>query len=98
MASAQEDPFDFDIESEPESKYALSDLLQQEKDSFFYEYDFGDSWRHKIILEKIFPFDKQVPIAKYIKGKRACPPEDCGGPWGYQSFLEILADPTSNLH
>ena len=94
MASAQEDLFDLDIQSEPESKYALSDLLQREKDSFLYEYDFGDSWRHKIELEKILPFDKQVPIARCIKGKRACPPEDCGGSRGYQSLLEILADPS----
>jgi hypothetical protein len=58
-----------------------------------YDYDFGDGWRHKILLEKIMP---AVPLVEYpicIAGKRACPPEDCGGPWGYQNFLEIIANP-----
>jgi hypothetical protein len=96
MPSAQDDLFGLDIESEsePEGKYSLADLLQREKDSFLYEYDFGDSWRHKIELEKILPFDKQVPIARCIKGKRACPPEDCGGPWG----LPITSRDTCGPH
>ena len=58
-----------------------------------YEYDFGDGWEHKIILEKILPFDQANQSSSCIKGKRACPPEDCGGIWGYQELLDTLNDP-----
>jgi len=63
-----------------------------------YMYDFGDGWEHKIELEKILP---AVPLAEYpicITGRRACPPEDCGGPYGYENFLEIIADPSHDEH
>ena len=68
----------------------LSEVLKKEKDWLKYDYDFGDGWSHKIILEKIIPFKKnQFPVL-CLKGVRACPPEDCGGPWGYQNMLEHL--------
>ena len=62
-------------------------------DSCFYDYDFGDSWRHKIVLEKILHFDKEQKYPVCIKGKRNCPPEDCGGIWGYYDLLEIIKNP-----
>lgn len=58
-----------------------------------YVYDFGDNWEHIIKLEKILPRDENVDYPKCIAGKRACPPEDCGGIWGYENFLEIINDP-----
>jgi hypothetical protein len=78
--------------------FQINDLLQEEKQTITYEYDFGDSWRHSITLEKIPPVDtdKHYPIC--INGKRNCPPEDCGGPWGYQQMLEILDDPGHSEH
>lgn len=57
-----------------------------------YEYDFGDSWEHDLLLEKILPPEPGVRYPRCIKGKRACPPEDCGGIWGYMMLLEALAD------
>ena len=90
--------FDFGFDLEDENKYRLSDLLKSEKDWLSYEYDFGDDWRHKIILEKILPFDASSGVAKCIKGKRACPPEDCGGIWGYENLLEIMSDPAHDEH
>jgi len=89
---------DFGLETEDEKKYKLSDILKKEKDSMIYEYDFGDGWRHKIILEKIQPFDETAELVKCIKGKRACPPEDCGGIWGYESLIEIIRDPAHPEH
>lgn len=74
-----------------ETQYSLSTFLNTEKQKIGYEYDFGDSWEHQILLEKILPTAKQHPVC--IKGKRACPPEDVGGLWGYEEFLEILDDP-----
>ncbi|MBD3286010.1 plasmid pRiA4b ORF-3 family protein, partial [candidate division WOR-3 bacterium] len=53
-----------------------------------YWYDFGDDWMHTIKLEKILPREKGAEYPTCIAGKRACPPEDCGGPWGYAELLE----------
>jgi hypothetical protein len=59
-----------------------------------YTYDFGDDWRHEIVVEKVLPADEVATVPACIGGRRACPPEDCGGPWGYRELLEVLADPT----
>ena len=82
----------FDLEIEDENKYNLSQLLKKEKDFLKYEYDFGDGWEHKIILEKILPYESSVKVPSCIKGKRACPPEDCGGIWGYHDLIEVIND------
>ncbi len=58
-----------------------------------YEYDFGDDWHHSVVLEKVFPLEKGMDFPVCVGGRRACPPEDCGGVWGYQRLLEVLADP-----
>jgi hypothetical protein len=84
---------DFDMEVEDETQYMLAQLLKKEKDSLIYEYDFGDSWEHNILLEKILPFDAGITLPVCLKGKRACPPEDCGGIWGYEELLKIISDP-----
>jgi hypothetical protein len=63
-----------------------------------YVYDFGDDWRHTVTLEKILPRDRQTEYPVCLAGKRACPPEDCGGIWGYQELLQIIADPTHERH
>lgn len=89
----QGDDFGFNMKVENEDQYKLSQLLQSEKDSLQYEYDFGDNWEHKVLLEKILPFDIKNQSPSCLKGKRACPPEDCGGIWGYQQLLETLSNP-----
>ena len=87
-------PKEFELEDTKSTKSVkLFSFLQKEKDKIKYEYDFGDGWVHNIVLEKILPFDKSVETPKCIAGKRNCPPEDCGGIWGYESILEILANP-----
>jgi hypothetical protein len=58
-----------------------------------YEYDFGDSWHHKITFEAILAKGKGVKYPQCIDGARACPPEDCGGAWGYESLLKIMTNP-----
>lgn len=70
----------------------LENVIAVEKEKLFYEYDFGDGWDHEILLEKILPGDAEVQYPVCLKGKRACPPEDCGGVWGYARLLEVLAD------
>jgi hypothetical protein len=84
---------DLDFEMKDESQFKLSQLLTNEKDSLIYEYDFGDSWEHQVLLEKILPFDTKISLPVCIKGKRACPPEDCGGIWGYEELLEVISNP-----
>ncbi|WP_170161123.1 plasmid pRiA4b ORF-3 family protein [Methylocaldum marinum] len=73
-----------------EKKTRLSDVLGNRR-KFRYWYDFGDDWWHEIAIEKRLPDDGLGP--RLLAGERACPPEDCGGPWGYANLLEILADP-----
>jgi hypothetical protein len=59
-----------------------------------YEYDFGDSWSHTVELEDIVARVKGKKYPRCVDGARACPPEDCGGIWGYQELLEVLRDPS----
>ncbi len=72
----------------------LDHVLKKEKDTLIYEYDFGDSWVHEVVLEKILPFKVDVKLPVCLKGSRACPPEDIGGVPGYEMFLEAIADPS----
>lgn len=71
----------------------ISDLLKKENEKIIYQYDFGDSWEHEIILEEIKPDDKKFKHPLCLAGKRNCPPEDCGGVWGYADMLDILKQP-----
>ncbi|MFA5848871.1 MAG: plasmid pRiA4b ORF-3 family protein [Bacteroidales bacterium] len=71
----------------------VSALLKEEKEKIVYEYDFGDDWEHELVLEKISPVYEKLNYPICIAGKRCCPPEDCGGPWGYTDMLEVLKNP-----
>jgi len=81
-----------------ERRHSLSQIATREKRKFFYEYDFGDSWEHEIVVEKILSPESGVKYPACIKGKRACPPEDIGGLWGYETFLEAIGDPHHEEH
>lgn len=87
-----------ELESKDESQYKVSQVLKKEKDKIVYEYDFGDGWMHDVVLEKILPYDNNVTLPICISGKRACPPEDCGGVWGYKDIIKIAADPKHPEH
>ena len=67
-------------------------------DQLKYVYDFGDDWRHVVSLEEILPRQKGVDYPLCVDGARACPPEDCGGTRGYENFLNIIMDPSSEEH
>jgi hypothetical protein len=86
------------VEVRSERAAKLSQIAPTEKSRFTYEYDFGDSWEHDILVEKIMPPEEGVSYPICIKGKRACPPEDVGGIWGYDSFLEAMQDPKHPEH
>ncbi|MCC6175477.1 MAG: plasmid pRiA4b ORF-3 family protein [Chloroflexi bacterium] len=65
---------------------------------FTYVYDFGDDWEHQIVVEKVMPPEPRAANPRCIAGRRACPPEDVGGVWGYQEFLEAIRDPSHPEH
>lgn len=87
-----------DVEVIDEQTIGLNRLLKHVKDAITYEYDFGDGWEHKIVLENILPFDPGTSLPTCITGKRACPPEDVGGLGGYAEFLQALSDPDHPEH
>ena len=76
-----------------ESRLTVKSLLKTGVTRFAYTYDFGDNWEHTVIVEKTQPAIDGQAYPLRVAGKRACPPEDCGGPWGYQHLLDVLADP-----
>jgi hypothetical protein len=76
----------------------LDQIVSAEKDRFVYEYDFGDSWEHLIEVEKVLTVGAGASYPVCLTGKRACPPEDIGGIWGYYSFLEAIQDPKHPEH
>jgi hypothetical protein len=82
----------------PGWKQKIADYFLRENQSAKYIYDFGDNWKHEIILEKILPKENNLTYPLCIKGERACPPEDCGGSYGYEDFLEIVGDPENEQH
>lgn len=68
-------------------EYCLSDLLWQKGDKVGFEYDFGDSWLHQISLSAVADYaEGERHLVRLIGGKNACPPEDCGGVWGYEAL------------
>jgi len=88
--------YDFDVRNEAPVK--LSRVVAGEKSKFHYTYDMGDDWEHEILVEKVLPRDANQFYPVCIKGKRACPPEDCGGVWGYGDFLEAIHNPEHPEH
>lgn len=76
----------------------IANWFSMENRAANYIYDFGDGWEHRIELEKILPRDENIEYPICIAGKRACPPEDCGGIWGYKEFLEAIRDPEHENH
>jgi hypothetical protein len=81
-----------------ERKARLNRLLTQPGESMLYEYDFGDSWEHTVLLEEIVKPEHMLLHPVCIAGKRACPPEDSGGIWGYEQFQEAISDPKHPEH
>ncbi len=76
-----------------ENRLTLGGVCKAGVKRFRYTYDFGDDWEHVVAIEKT---EAPAPGQAYpacVAGSRNCPPEDCGGVWGYAEFLEILADP-----
>ena len=88
-----------ETETEDEEDILISKIANMgRKVRFTYEYDFGDSWEHEIVLEKTLEPELKVKYPRCVEGARACPPEDVGGVSGYADFLEAIADPKHPDH
>jgi hypothetical protein len=85
-----------DGEPEDPRSVRIGALLRQPGDRMIWEYDFGDSWTHELRLHATL--DETVPRPRLVAGERACPPEDCGGPPGYEGLFRALADPDHPQH
>lgn len=70
----------------------LQDIVEQGHRQFYYTYDFGDSWDHKIKIEDTVESESTHPLPTILTGKGACPPEDCGGIWSYYNLLQLDDD------
>lgn len=85
------------VENEDEDKVKLSAIVGKHK-KFTYQYDFGDSWEHTITVEKSPVADPETTYPAVVDGAGACPPEDCGGYWGYADFVEAMTNPKHERH
>ncbi|MET9296706.1 plasmid pRiA4b ORF-3 family protein [Streptomyces sp. NPDC003077] len=70
----------------------LGQIATRSGDRLLYTYDFGDNWEHDILVENITAPEPGTAYPHCLTGRRAAPPEDCGGIWGYDHLIEILAD------
>ena len=70
--------------------FTIGDLLHAKGDRMVFEYDFGDGWEHEIWVKGVREYEAdEERVACVLKGHGACPPEDCGGVWGYENLLKI---------
>lgn len=81
-----------------ERRARLAEVAPRPRNRLRYLYDFGDSWEHEVLVEAVEAPSPSVRYPICLTGKRACPPEDCGGVWGYADLLDALADPKNPDH
>lgn len=88
---------DYPEEEIDEKSVSVLQVLRDER-RFTYEYDFGDSWEHDVVIEALTRPAVGLKFGVCIDGQNACPPEDVGGAGGYQAFLVAIADPEDDEH
>jgi hypothetical protein len=81
-----------------ERRQRLCNVVTLAGAQFVYLYDFGDGWRHELLLEAILLPERTTQYPRCIAGERQTPPEDVGGIPGYEEYLEALADPQHEAH
>jgi hypothetical protein len=94
------DPYeDGDLKNEEnENEVLISRVLTGSKTKITYEYDFGDSWEHEVVLEEVMEAKARVFYPRCVAGENACPPEDVGGVWGYVDFLQAINNTDHKQH
>lgn len=86
------------VDMQDERLFRLDQIAPGPQAKFIYEYDFGDSWEHVVLVEKALPPEPGRVYPVCIKGRRACPLEDVGGVWGYAHFLKVIGNPEHPEH
>src|SRR5688572_29052471 len=89
---------DVEWEQQDERRAKVGRVAPKPGGTFVYEYDFGDSWTHDVVVEAVEPRNPQAQLPFCLEGERACPPEDCGGSHGYENLLLALKDPSHEEH
>jgi hypothetical protein len=84
---------DSELGHHPEASVTLEQVAPRTKSKLRYTYDFGDDWQHDILVEKVLDRDPAVIYPRCTGGRRAAPPEDSGGVWGYAELVESGAMP-----
>jgi Plasmid pRiA4b ORF-3-like protein len=90
--------YDPELEISSAASKKLSAVADWPADKIRYEYDFGDSWEHDVVVEAVQPAEPGVAYPRCTAGRRAGPPEDSGGVWGYYDLLNTLANPRHDNH
>ena len=92
--SPLDDDFDVGIKTRDSTRTKFAEVLAEPNFKVLrYNYDFGDDWRHTIKVERRFSAELRDEFPKLIDAKGRCPPENCGGPWGYAEILDAISDP-----
>jgi len=81
-----------------ERRLTVKQLLPRFDSRLRWAYDFGDNWKHEVVVEAIEEPSNNVRYPMCIDGERACPPEDCGGVSGYEELITVLADERHEEH
>jgi Plasmid pRiA4b ORF-3-like protein len=81
-----------------EKPVTLEQVAPAVKSTIRYTYDFGDDWEHDIVVEKVLDRSSSVTYPRCTGGRRAAPPDDCGGVWGYANLIEAVRDPAHPDH
>ena len=82
-----------------DAKHAtLGELIDADTKKFTYTYDFGDDWRHTVLIEEVTPLVPTLAYPRFIAGVHRAPPEDVGGEPGFENFLIVMADPKHPEH
>lgn len=89
---------DWDEQVTDAATIRVSNILATKGAELSYEYDFGDGWEHRVEVVTIRPPQPGEKTPRCLAGERNCPPEDCGGPYGYVDLLAALADPKHPDH
>ncbi len=90
---------DFGFEEvRPAHQTRLDQIAPHAGAEFLYIYDFGDDWRHQVVVEEVVAAEEDAQYPVCLSGARACPPEDSGGPWGYRELLKLLKQPNHPEH
>ena len=92
------DGFGFGPRPRDERKVRLDEVLPAVKSKMRWDYDFGNGWEPDVVVEAVEARRTTRTYPVCLAGKRACPPNDCGGPWGYAELLDALADPSHPEH